>query len=214
MSNSTTNLSLILASQAQKEITANALALASSPATAYGRIEQSSAGLVWAFYGGTINVGGTPTQIANGTLTLPASTAAVYIEANQETGAVTQNILGWTPGRTPLYKVVTGAMTCTSWLDYRVQAMPSTQLATLAITGSTAFQMAESNSRIVVLTGSPGAAFSITIAARPSACIIRNASTQDATFSTGSAATVTIAAGKTAEIFTDGTDVWRATADN
>ena len=213
MSNSTTNLVLIQPSQAQKEVTANALALASSPATLYGRIEQNSAGLVWAYYGGNLMIGGVPTQIANGSLTLPASTAAVYLEADQLTGAVTQNILGWTPGRIPLYQVVTGSTTFTSWLDYRVTKTPQKSLASLAVAGDTAFQYGESNSDIVLLTGTPAAAFSVLVAARPWVYVVRNLTGQDATFATASAATVVVAAGKTATIGTDGTDVFRITAD-
>jgi len=213
MSNNTSNLVLIQTSQAQKELTANALALASSPATLYGRIEQNSSGLVWGFYGGNLMIRGVPTQIANGSLTLPPSTAAVYIEADQVTGAVTQNILGWTPGRIPLYQVVTGPETATGWLDYRVTRTPQKNLASLTVTGDTAFQYGESNSDIVLLTGTPTAVFSVLLAARPWVYVIRNLTSQDATFATASTVPIIVAAGKTATIGTDGTDAFRITAD-
>lgn len=122
MANSTTNLDTIAVNQAQKEVTANALFDAGSPATLYGRRAQTSGGLVWGYYGGTALVGGTPTQIANGTLTLAAS-ATNYIEANASTGAVSSNTTGFTSGRTQLYTVVTDASTVTSYTDLRVSVI-------------------------------------------------------------------------------------------
>lgn len=211
MSNSTSNLILIQTAQAQKEVTANALALASSPATAYARIEQQSAAFAWAYYGATILVGGAPTQVAGGTLTLTAN-ATVYIEA-KVTGEVTQNNVGWTPGRIPLYKVTTGSNGPTSWIDMRAVWRGVKQMATLTVTGDTAFQNAESNCDIVKLTGTPSAAFNVTIPAGPWEFAIINATGQDAKLSTGTAAVVTVGAGKAAKVIADGTDVLRLTAD-
>lgn len=118
MSNSTTNLDLISVSQAQKEVTANALLDAASPAMLYGRRASTSGGLVWGYYGGAVIISGTPTSIANGTITLTAS-ATNYLEADPATGAVTKNTSGWTAGLTPLYSVVCGAATVMSYTDFR-----------------------------------------------------------------------------------------------
>jgi hypothetical protein len=119
MSNSTTNLDLISVSQAQKEVSANALFDAASPATAYGRRAQTSGGLVWGYYGGAVMASGVPTQIANGTLSLAAS-ATNYIEADSGTGAVSSNTAGFTAGRTRLYAVVTNAAGVDSYTDQRI----------------------------------------------------------------------------------------------
>jgi hypothetical protein len=119
MSNSATNLDLISASQAQKEATANALFDSASPAALYGRRASTTGGLVWGYYGGAVMVGGVPTQIANGTLTLAAS-ATNYIEADPATGAVSSNTSGFTGGRTRLYLAATGTATVTSYTDLRV----------------------------------------------------------------------------------------------
>jgi hypothetical protein len=118
MSSSTTTLDLLSTNQAQKEATANALFDAASPAMLYGRRSLTSGGLTWGYYGGTALVGGTPTQIANGTVTLTAS-AMNYIEADPSTGTVSINTTGFTSGRTRLYQVVVGASTVSSYTDLR-----------------------------------------------------------------------------------------------
>lgn len=73
MASSTSNLDLLVQSQASKEITANALFDAASPATLFGRRQSTTSGLTWGYYGGVLPVAGTPTVIANGTLSLVAS---------------------------------------------------------------------------------------------------------------------------------------------
>jgi hypothetical protein len=119
MANSTSNLDLINASQSNKEVTANALLDAASPAMLYGRRAVSSAGLTFGYYGGTVSISGTPTQIANGTVTL-AQSATNYVEADPATGAVSVNQTGFTTGRTPLYTVITVTSTVSSYTDLRV----------------------------------------------------------------------------------------------
>jgi hypothetical protein len=82
MANSTTNLKTITSSQYQKEVTANGLFDACSPATIFGR-KDTSAGLNWDYYGGTLLVDGIPTQISNGSVTLTAS-ATNYVQATRD----------------------------------------------------------------------------------------------------------------------------------
>lgn len=118
MSNSTTQLDLISASQANKEVTANALFDALSPAIVYGRRASTTAGLTWGYYGGMALVGETPIAIANGTLSLVASTTN-YVEASASTGAVSVNTSGFSAGARRLYTVVTGSATVTSYTDHR-----------------------------------------------------------------------------------------------
>lgn len=117
MAGSTSNLDLISVSQAQKETTANALFDAGSPATLFGRRASTCAALTWGYYGGTLLVGGTPTAISNGTVALSASTTN-YVEADAS-GVVSKNTTGFTDGRIPLYQIVTGASTVSSYTDKR-----------------------------------------------------------------------------------------------
>lgn len=121
MSNSATMLDLIAASQSQKEVTANAMFDAASPAMLYGRRATTSAGLTWGYYGGYIVVGGTPVAVANGTVSLTAS-ATNYVEADASTGAVSANTSAFTVGKIPLYEIIAGASTVTSYSDVRAGA--------------------------------------------------------------------------------------------
>lgn len=118
MANSTTHLPTISASQSSKEVTANALFDAASPAMLYGRNAVTTTGLTWGYLGGNLSVAGAPVAIANGTVTMTASTTN-YVEANATTGAVTVNTTAFTSGAIQLYEIVTGTITVTSYTDKR-----------------------------------------------------------------------------------------------
>jgi hypothetical protein len=62
MASSTTNLDLIAQSQSSKEVTANALFDAGSPATLFGRRGSLCSGLNWFYYGGVMMVDGVLTS--------------------------------------------------------------------------------------------------------------------------------------------------------
>ncbi|KVL59250.1 hypothetical protein WT01_15575 [Burkholderia cepacia] len=109
----------ISSTQANKELTMNGLMDAASPVMLWGRHASASFGLTWGYYGGRfMDNTGTAHAIANGTITLGASTTT-YIFADNVTGAVSSNTTGFPAGKVPLYSVVTGASTVSSWLDYR-----------------------------------------------------------------------------------------------
>lgn len=116
MSDSTTLLDTISTSQAQKEVTANAMFDSASIAMLFARRATTTTGLTWGFTGGPIFTGGARSYIANGTITLTASTTN-YVEADAA-GVVTV-ATSQTAGKMPLYKVVTGASTVTSYEDHR-----------------------------------------------------------------------------------------------
>ncbi|WP_454737585.1 hypothetical protein [Cupriavidus necator] len=118
MSNSTTLLDTIAANQASKEVVFNALMDAASPATLWGRHASACNGLTWGYYGGNYQTGATAHAIANGTLSLTASTTN-YVYADATTGAVAVNTTGFPAGSIPLYSIVTGATTVTSYTDAR-----------------------------------------------------------------------------------------------
>lgn len=124
MSNSTTLLDTIQTSLAQKEVTANAMFDAASQGMIFGRRASTTTALTWGYYGGRFTKDdGTNVAISNGTLTLTASTTS-YVEADKA-GAVTVNTTGFTDGRIPLYTVITGASTVTSYTDHRDGAQGS-----------------------------------------------------------------------------------------
>lgn len=123
MSNSTRTFDQIVQSQASKEITANAMFDALSPASVYGRRESTCVGLYWGYYGGNVTeLDGTMAQIANGTLLLTASTAQCVV-AKKANGVVSASsaTTNWNnlAEYWRLYYVVVGTTTITSYTDYR-----------------------------------------------------------------------------------------------
>jgi len=123
MSHSTTLLDLLSADQAQKEVTANAALDAASPAMLFGRRASTATALTWGYYGGAFKAsGGTLSLLANGTVSLPASSTR-YIEADPADGTVAAVATAFTTGKIPLYKVVTGSATVTSYEDWRLPGL-------------------------------------------------------------------------------------------
>lgn len=116
MANSTTNLDLISSGQANKELTANELFDAASPATLFGRRASTTALLTFGFYGG--NLLGLATPIANGTISLIPSTTN-YVEFDTTLNVVSRNNIAYTSGFIPLYRITTNATTQVSWFDDR-----------------------------------------------------------------------------------------------
>lgn len=131
MSDSSQHLDTISASQASKEVTANNLSDALSPAALYGRRATTTTGLTWGYYGGKfLKASGAIASIANGTVTL-TNNATNYLYADQD-GVVTKVTTapgGWpgpialvgSPGEpaTALYQIVTSGGAVTSYTDYR-----------------------------------------------------------------------------------------------
>lgn len=216
MSNSTTNLDLIAQAQSAKESTANALIDACSPASLYGRRQTTSSGLTWGYYGGNILVDGVLTQVANGTLTLTASTTN-YIQATRA-GVVSFNTTGFTAGQIPLYEVVTGTATVTSYTDRRSWVQPSHSAGRLALAMSdanTTLTAAQARNQILDITGTLTAARNIVLPLDPQQWTVFNNTTGGfgLQFIGATGTGITVAAGKRAIVYSDGTNVVRATAD-
>lgn len=117
MSDSTSHLDLLAVGQSQKDISANTLFDAASPSMVYGRRSSTTTLLTWGYYGGAIVIAGVVTIIPNATLALTASTTN-YVEVSNA-GVVSRNSVGFTAGRTPLYRVITGATAVTAYYDHR-----------------------------------------------------------------------------------------------
>lgn len=214
MSNSTSTLDLILPSQAQKEVTANALFNAMSPAALWSRRDSQSGGLNWAFNGGVFWAGA-PVVVASGILALTPSTT-VFIEANAATGAVSQNTLRFTPGAIPLYEVTTGAATITGWTDKRC-ATPLVNLSTVVVAGSANVSLdnAQACSQILKFTGALTGNVEVIFPARPFRFTLSNRTSGAFTLTCKVAGQpgLVIGQGKNCEAYCDGTDIVRSSAD-
>ena len=215
MSNSTITFDAIIQSQSAKEITANAMLDAVSPASLYGRRQSTSSGLTWGYYGGNVLINGVLTQIANGTLSLTASTTN-YVQALPDSGAVSSNTTGFTAGSIPLYTVITGASTVTSYTDHRLATPEFTgRLAKTMGDANTTLTQAEARNNIIELTGTLTAARNIVLPLVVRQYTVFNGSTGGfgLQFIGASGTGITVAAGKRAIVYADGTNIVRVTAD-
>ena len=216
MSDSTSNLTQLTTAQAGKEITVNELMNAVSHSAEFSR-RQSSSGLSFDYFGGRILVDGVSTTIANGTITLTASNTN-YIEATRA-GVVSKNTSAFTPGNIALYKVVTGSATVTSYEDHR----PWTRLATgklsrnMASDANITLIHAESSCDILEFTS--GVSLTATrdvilpLAAKQYTVFNNTTGAQSLRFIGASGTGITVANGKKAIIYADGTNIVRVTAD-
>lgn len=214
MSGSTSLLDLISSSQASKEVAANALFDACSPAALFGRRASTTAALTWGYYGGVMLVDGVPTAIANGTVALSASSTN-YVEATRA-GVVSKNTTGFTAGRIPLYKVVTGAATVTSYEDWRITPVPTSGRLALAMTDAdTTLTAAQARNTILEFTGTLTAQRNIVLPLDAQQWTVFNNTTGGfgLQFIGATGTGIVVAAGKRAIVYSDGTNVVRVTPD-
>ena len=217
MSNSTTLLDLIAQSQASKEVTANALFDAGSPATLFGRRASLCSGLNWFYYGGVMLVDGVLTAISNNAaaLVLSASTTN-YIEATRA-GVVSKNTTGFTPGSIPLYTVVTGASTVTSYTDNRAWVQPQAMTSSASVAVTTAdvtLTQAQAACQYLTTTGTLTGNRNVIVPNNWQGIVFcNNSGAYTTTFKTAGGSGIVVAQGKRAIILADGTNVVRITAD-
>ena len=216
MSGSTTNLDLIAQSQASKEVTANALFDAGSPATLFGR-RTASSGLNWYYYGGSMVVDGVLTTIANNAaaLVLSANTTN-YVEATRA-GVVSNNTTGFTPGAIPLYTIVTGPSSVTSYTDNRAWVQPAhvTSKASVAVTAAdVTLTQAQAACRYLTTTGVLTGNRNVIVPNDWEGIVFcNNTGAFTTTFKTSGGSGIVVAQTKRAHLLADGTNVVRITAD-
>lgn len=216
MANSTSNLNLLSSSQSAKEIAANALFDAGSPATLYGRNANTCNGLIWGFYGGYANTTNGLTSVSNNTVTL-ANGATNYLEANPTTGAVTVNSTGFTAGRTPLYQIVTSGGAVTSYTDMRITSHRIFRIATKSVAGATdvTLNQSEASNELLTVSGAITANINVILPTVPFVWNVFN-NTSGAftvTFKTAAGTGITVAQTKRAIIACDGTNIVRFSSD-
>lgn len=221
MSGSTSLLDLIAQSQSSKEVTANDLFNAASPAMLFARRGALCSGLNWFYYGGTILIDGVLTAIANNAAALALSASATnYVEATRA-GVVSKNTTAFTPGSIPLYTAVTGASSVTSYTDVRAWVQPSGVAGRLArVMASDAnitLTQAEANTDILQITSSVSLTVTrnVVVPLAPQQWTVYNGTTgaQSLQFIGSSGTGITVANGKRAILYADGTNVVRVTSD-
>ena len=216
MSGSTSLLDVISSSQAQKEVTANALFNAASQSMAFGQRASTTAALTWGYYGGKLMVDGVLTAIANGTVALTANQTN-YVETTRA-GVVSKNTTGFTAGSIPLYTVVAGAATITSWTDERIwPVLPWTdgKLVKAMADSNQVLTAAEARCDILEFTGAlTGAVKNVTVPLGTQQWTIFANTTGFGVQIIGASGTgITVGIGKRAIVYADGTNVVRVTPD-
>ncbi len=218
MSDSSSNLDLIGEQDAGKATRVNGLVDAGSPATLFGRRQSLCSGFNWFYYGGILLVDGTPTAIANNSSALVLSANATnYVEATRA-GVVSVNTTAFTAGRIPLYQIVTGAASVTSYSDVRAfaVALPTqTSRGSVTVTGAdVTLSAVQSRCRYLTTAGTLTGDRAI-IVPNDWEGIVYNGNTgaYNLTVKTASGTGIVVAPGKRAQLLADGTNVVRLAAE-
>lgn len=219
MASTISNLDLLTNGQAGHAFTANAMFDAGSPGMLFGRRANICTGLNWFYYGGCIRVNGALTLIPNNVspLVLTAS-ANNYVECSGA-GLVTANTTGFTVGSIPLYLVVTnstGVTTSPGYTDYRAWVdLPSVAgLTSVALSdANTTLTASQARCEILEFTGTLSTQRNIVVPLSPQQWTIYNGSTQALQIIGATGTGVVIATTKTAIVYSNGTNVRRASAD-
>lgn len=218
-----TTLAQIASAQYAKEVAANELFGAVSPAGIFGKRIAGTSGLVWGYYGGYLVVDGVLTSISDGTVNLTANVTN-YVEATRA-GVVSANSSAFTAGRIPLYTVVTTSTGISGTpTDYRAWVAPPWVGSFLSKAFSSDADMtltaAEARARVIRITGTISTTRYVVLPANGE-WIIHNATSGSPSNSILVAPSigspggtgVTIASGKTAIVYGDGTNLSGATVD-
>jgi len=215
VANSTTILDLLFSAQAGKETAVNELADAASPAMIFGRRGSVCSGLTWGYYGGTLLVDGVLSAIVNGSLTLSGSVTN-YIESDRS-GTVSSNTTGYTAGSIPLYTVVCGASTVTSYTDDRAWVQPEhlTSKTSITVTGANVtLTAAQARARYLSITGALTGNRNVYVPNHWEGLVYcNNSGPYTTTLKTASGSGIVVGQGKRALLVDDGTNVVRITAD-
>ncbi|MFO0207943.1 MAG: hypothetical protein ACK54L_17705, partial [Betaproteobacteria bacterium] len=171
------------------------------------------------FYGGEMLVDGALTAIGNSSVALTAS-ATNFVEATRA-GSVSGNTTGFTAGRIPLYEVVTNATTVTSYTDRRawVQPLHVAGLLSRSMTADANITLTAAEARNQVLRFTSTISLTTTrdviVPLAPQIWTVSNETNgaQSLRFIGATGTGITVANARRAIIFSDGTNIVRATAD-
>lgn len=209
-------LDTIEANQASKEVTANNLFEALSPAAIFGCDAANTSGLTFGYYGGKMYVDGVLTSVSSGTLGLTNNTTN-YVECTAG-GTVSTNTTGFTAGRIPLYTIVTVSSAISSvtpsrahvWLGHELEGYTS-----IAMTAANkTLSAAEARPKQLGFTGSGlGSTRNVTMPLVKRTWFVKNGTDQSLQFIGATGTGITVATGKSAIIGCDGTNIIRWTAD-
>lgn len=213
-----TTLAQMVAAEYQPDVRFNENMAALAPTAAFARRYIGQTGATWAYYGGVLNINGTLTVIADGTVALTAGGGGTlnYIELTPA-GTVVKNTTGWTAGYFPLYTALANSTTnaISGWVDYRnFQSIGLGYLSIALTDANTVLTAVQVANKFLKFTGTLTATRTITLPLTPiKDYVVTNTTAQTLTFKGATGSTVDVVAGATASIYADGTAIVRITAD-
>lgn len=113
---------------------------------AWGQKETATTGLTYGYYGGPAFDGTNWVSVGDGTVALMAS-ATNYVERTKG-GTVSSNTTGWTYGKLPMARVVTGSSTITSVQDFRAASSVAALSFLSPLSGAVPTTQQEINERV------------------------------------------------------------------
>lgn len=210
-----TTLQQLSVSQNNKEVRINEIVDCLSVAGIFSRRPETTTGLIWGYHGGTWQIDGVQTAIANGTVTLTASTTN-YVQVSRV--GVVSTATTRDPALAPLYAIVTGTSGVTSYTDERgiaslkriSQGVASIALTTANVTLSQDQALCET----LNVTGALTAVRNLVAPLVRRRWTITHNGTGFGVQIIGATGTgITVGIGKVAIVECDGTNVFRVTAD-
>lgn len=203
----------IVQGEGAQDLTANALFDAASPAMTGARRMSQTSGTNFAQFGGKVRISGAVSQLANAALTLTVSSTN-YVEMHPDTGAISKNTTGFTPGCMPLYTLVVGASSITSYTDHRGPLVLNDTLAKALSDANATLTQPEAACAILTFTGTMTATRDIVVPlVGKRQWTVYNGTGQSLQIIGASGTGITVATLKHAIVRSDGTNIVRVTAD-
>lgn len=206
----------VAANQSSAEVPINENLLNVLWAEVFARNPLTTTGLTWGFVGGQLPINGLMTAIAAGTVALTASSTN-YVGLSQA-GTVVNTVTTRNPLHVPLFTVVTGVSSITSYTDTR----SAEQLQRIAY-GIATRAMADANQTLtqaealcqsITTTGALTAQRNLVVPLVRRRYTVRNTCTGFGVQVIGASGTgIVIGVAKVADVECDGTNVLRITAD-
>jgi hypothetical protein len=217
MSDSSTPFGTISTSQGNQTTKANTLLDAVAPVAIYGKKSATTSGLTLGFHGGKLSINGVITDISDGTVNLTASSTN-YVVASPITGTVSKNTTAYTPGYWRIGRAVTGTSSITTWYDDRfLNFGKQKSLLTKAFPSDANYTLTAAEADVDYIKVSSGTITAtrdlIVPIGFPKEWTVINGNAQSVRIIGATGTGITIATGKVAKVFSDGTNVVRVTAD-
>lgn len=217
MSDSSTPFGTVAIGQGDQATKANSLFDAVAPIALLAKNYSLTSGLTLGIHGGKYILNGVITVVNDQTIALSQSLTN-YVEFNPVTNSVSKNTTAYTPGYWRIGRGVTGTASITTWYDDRfLNFGKQTSILTKSFPSDANYTLTAEESDVDYIKISSGTITAtrnmVVPVAFPREWTVINSNAQSVQIIGASGTGVTIATGKTAKVFADGTNIVRVTAD-